>query len=85
MTYPGGLRQEEAPSMPCRSEAAASLALRTMVPALLLKFHAGAGERLAAARSGTLSISPADTLEGIVDPLLGDPVDLQRAPPVSVD
>ena len=71
--------------MPCRSEAAASLALRTMVPALPLKFHAGAGERLAAARSGTLSISPADTLEGIVDPLLGDPVDLQRAPPVSVD
>ena len=30
MTSPGGLRQEEAPSMPCRSEAAASLMFRTV-------------------------------------------------------
>ena len=30
MTSPGGLRQEEAPSMPCRSEAAASLVVRNL-------------------------------------------------------
>ena len=30
MTSPGGLRQEEAPSMPCRSEAAASPVFRTV-------------------------------------------------------